>query len=211
MNGKAPAVSPLHRLDPAWKFGAAVAGVLLLTGLPAGARGFFIAYGLALLLLTGLARLSPFYILKKLLAILPFLLLPLVSIPFRPGGPALFRLLLLRSLFSLYTLVIFSATTSFPVLLERLESLRTPRLITVTLALMYRYLFLMAGEVERLKRAVLARSGRGGSRAILRALAGGTGQLFIRSLERGERVYQAMLSRGYQGLTSKAGSDEKLD
>jgi cobalt/nickel transport system permease protein len=71
---------------------------------------------------------------------------------------------------------------------------------------MYRYLFVLVDEVTRLLRARAARSaqlpGRKGGRTLAwrAGVAGGmAGQLFIRSLERSDRVYQAMLARGYQG------------
>ncbi len=71
---------------------------------------------------------------------------------------------------------------------------------------MYRYIFVLSDEVIRLLRARDACSARvpglnGGGTAIWRAKTAGNmaGQLFLRSYERSDRVYNAMLSRGYQG------------
>jgi cobalt/nickel transport system permease protein len=71
---------------------------------------------------------------------------------------------------------------------------------------MYRYLFVLTDEVMRLLRAREARSARlspesgGGSLAWRARVAGSmVGQLFLRSYERSDRVYNAMLSRGYNG------------
>ena len=74
--------------------------------------------------------------------------------------------------------------------------------------LMWRYLFVFADEAMRLLRARAARSGStgnpdlhtGGSIIWRAKTTGGlAGNLFIRSLERSERIYVAMLSRGYDG------------
>jgi cobalt/nickel transport system permease protein len=64
----------------------------------------------------------------------------------------------------------------------------------------------LVDEVARLLRARSARSAqlpgrKGGGTLAWRAGVAGqmAGQLFIRSLERSDRVYQAMLARGYRG------------
>jgi cobalt/nickel transport system permease protein len=71
---------------------------------------------------------------------------------------------------------------------------------------MYRYLFVLADETMRLLRARDARSARppgggGGGTVLWRASVAGhmVGQLFLRSYERSDRVYNAMLARGYRG------------
>ena len=81
-------------------------------------------------------------------------------------------------------------------LLEK-GSLRRALLIT-TLALMYRYLFVLFDEADRMKRA---RASRTFSKSGLRSwnvLSGIIGQLFIRSSERAERIYSAMCARGWK-------------
>jgi cobalt/nickel transport system permease protein len=71
---------------------------------------------------------------------------------------------------------------------------------------MYRYLFVLSDEVLRLRRAREARSAvlpgrKGGGSLLWRAKVAGSmaGQLFLRSLERSDRIYSAMLARGYKG------------
>jgi cobalt/nickel transport system permease protein len=75
------------------------------------------------------------------------------------------------------------------------------------ISFMYRYLFVMADEAGRLLRAREARSARlpaqtgsGGSLWWRAKVAGGiVGQLFLRSFDRSDSVYNAMLARGYRG------------
>lgn len=90
--------------------------------------------------------------------------------------------------------------------MHALRHLRLPRLLIAIISFMYRYLFVLADEATRLLRAREARSaapvnGRTGGGLVWRAkVAGGmVGQLLLRSFERSERVYNAMLARGYRG------------
>jgi cobalt/nickel transport system permease protein len=73
---------------------------------------------------------------------------------------------------------------------------------------MWRYLFVLVDEALRLMRARAARSGdsgisgsrKGGSVVWRGRVTGGmAGSLFLRGIERSDRIYMAMLSRGYDG------------
>jgi cobalt/nickel transport system permease protein len=64
---------------------------------------------------------------------------------------------------------------------------------------MLRYLDVLADEARRMR---IARISRGDDPRFLwqvRGFATGVGALFLRAFERGERVYLAMVSRGYDG------------
>jgi cobalt/nickel transport system permease protein len=95
--------------------------------------------------------------------------------------------------------VLLSATTSARSIIEGLARLRIPNPIIAIASFMIRYLNVVNDEVTRMR---IARDSRGfearGMRS-WRVLAQSLGALFIRSYERGERVYLAMLSRGYRG------------
>ena len=98
------------------------------------------------------------------------------------------------------------ATTRFPDLIHALEHLRVPMILTTIIAFLYRYLFVLGDEVFRLMRARESRSeavpGQRSGRGIAwRAQVAGNiaGQLFLRSYERSDRVYNAMLARGFTG------------
>jgi cobalt/nickel transport system permease protein len=102
--------------------------------------------------------------------------------------------------------ILLTVTTPFPDLMHGLRHLRVPGLLVAIIGFMYRYLFVLADEATRLLRARAARSaapaeGRAGGTVVWRARVAGSmvGQLFLRSYERNERVYNAMLARGYQG------------
>ena len=212
--------SAIHRLDPRVKVVVTLVFILSVALLPAGA---WWAYGLgfaAVMVAAVAARLSPWLIVRRSLLGLPFLLAA-VTILFIPGrvvwdgpwglavsdaGLLRFSGILLRSMISLQAAVWLTTTTRFPDILHALRHLRVPAVIVSIIAFMYRYLFVLVEEVERLLRARAARSAqlpgaRGGGTIGWRAAVTGhmAGQLFVRSLDRSDRVYNAMLARGYRG------------
>ena len=101
--------------------------------------------------------------------------------------------------------ILLTATTPFPDLAHALRHLRIPPILITLVSFMYRYLFVLSDEVLRLLRARAARSaripGQKGSSVFWRARVAGNmaGQLFIRSYDRSDRIYNAMLARGYTG------------
>jgi cobalt/nickel transport system permease protein len=91
------------------------------------------------------------------------------------------------------------STTRFTELVQALRSLRTPDVVTTSLGLGYRFLYTLTDEVERLRRAARSRNAGDGSASRRRLLMGITAAALHRSFDRSERVYQAMLGRGYTG------------
>jgi len=91
-----------------------------------------------------------------------------------------------------------ATTTPFPELLRVLRAIHTPALLVTTLALMYRYLFVLADEAQRMRRARQSRTLRPGRGRIWRLLATVVGQLFVRATGRAERIYAAMCARGWR-------------
>ncbi|MEW6568387.1 MAG: cobalt ECF transporter T component CbiQ [Chloroflexota bacterium] len=118
-----------------------------------------------------------------------------------------------RSWLSVQASILLAATTPFPDLMRAMRSVGLPRLIIVMFGLMWRYLFVLVDEALRLMRARAARSGVkatddfasqwrrvGGALGWRARVTGGmAGSLFLRAFERSDRIYAAMLSRGYDG------------
>jgi cobalt/nickel transport system permease protein len=216
--------SRIHRLDPRVKVVVTVAFILSNALLPDGA---WLGYTLALLVVitvTVLARLPLAFAVKRSLVALPFTAAAVTMIFTLPGHAVLavpagpwtllatdaglvrFASVVIRSLLSVQMAILLTATTPFPDILHALAHLRVPPTLVAVLSFMFRYLFVLADETMRLMRARDARSacapGRhgGGSLRWRGRVAGNmVGQLFIRSYDRGDRVYQAMLARGYRG------------
>lgn len=94
---------------------------------------------------------------------------------------------------------LLSATTEIPDLLVGLRRLRVPAPIVAIAAFMTRYLDVLAGQMARMQ---IARISRGDDPRFLwqaRAVAATSGTMFVRSYERGERIYLAMCARGFDG------------
>jgi cobalt/nickel transport system permease protein len=173
--------------------------VLVAVTLPTGAWAAFGALAAILVILAAASRLHPTYVLRRMTIEVPFLLAAAV-LPFTAeNGLALGATVALKVSISVLAMVILSSTTPFPTLLRGFEMLKVPRLILTIVAFMWRYLHVLAGEVARMKRAREAR----GYSANWFWQAASTGSLiatlFVRSLERGERVYLAMMGRLYDG------------
>jgi cobalt/nickel transport system permease protein len=95
--------------------------------------------------------------------------------------------------------VLLVATTETPTLLAGLARLRIPATITAIASFMIRYLEVIAGELRRNRIAMAARGYKSSWASQARPLAMAAGAIFIRAFERGERVHQAMLARGFRG------------
>jgi len=216
----------LHHLDPRVKVVVTLVFILSNALLPDGA---WIAFGLSwlfLLLANWLANLGTGFTFRRSLVALPFALIAITVLFSMPGKPlssfhflfwdftitdvGLLRFvsILIRSWLSVQMAILLVAVARFPDIIHALEHLRVPMILTTIIAFLYRYLFVLADEVFRLMRARESRSAslatagtRSGSSAVWRAQIAGhmAGQLFLRSYERSDRVYNAMLARGYTG------------
>ncbi len=104
-----------------------------------------------------------------------------------------------RGAIALAAAVVLVSTTSFPEIVRALRRLRLPDIVTTSLALAYRFLYILSDEVTRLRRAARSRNAGEGSASRRRLMAGIAAAALQRSFARSERVHQAMLSRGYMG------------
>lgn len=214
----------LHRLDPRVKALVTVIFIVSNALLPDGVWIAFALSWLFLIVANALSKLGLGYTLKRSLVALPFTLIAitvLFSIPGKPiaefqiamwnfvitdAGLLRFVSIIIRSWLSVQMAILLVAVTRFPDLIHALEHLRVPSIITTIIAFLYRYLFVLTDEVFRLLKARESRSAsmaghKSGGSVLWRARVAGnmTGQLFLRSYERSDRIYNAMVSRGYAG------------
>ena len=87
-------------------------------------------------------------------------------------------------------------TTRFPELLQALRWLRIPAILVDTLAMIYRYAFLLHEEFVRMRTASQSRGGWCGYARTLRTIGRITAQIFMRAFDRSERISWAMFARG---------------
>lgn len=205
--------SPVHHLAPEVKLVAATAFVLAVAVTPRQAVWAFGVHLAAVVAVIGLARLRPRFVLPRLAAVAPFILFALL-IPFvatgeridvlgvsvsREGIWGMWNVVAKATLGGLVSITL-AATTEVPDLLRGLGRLRVPSLITSIASFMIRYLELVAEELGRMRTAMTARGYDPRWLHQARPIASAAGTMFIRSYERGERVYDAMLARGFTGV-----------
>ncbi|HIK31367.1 MAG TPA: cobalt ECF transporter T component CbiQ [Oscillatoriales cyanobacterium M59_W2019_021] len=106
----------------------------------------------------------------------------------------------IKMLLSLLVLNVLTLTTSIADLLQALVVLRTPPIVLAILTSMLRYLQVSVREFQTMQRAAASRNLTANPRTARLVLGNAIGSLFIRTYTRGERISQAMLSRGYTGI-----------
>lgn len=209
----------VHRLPAHLKL---VGGVGFVVGIVATPREAFWAFALfagALTAFSVIARLRPGFLASRMLVEVPFVAVA-VLLPFFGGGdkvevlgltlsePGLWTMwnILVKATLGLWAAVILGSTTAVPDVLAGLERLRLPPAIIAITGFMLRYVDVVLGQFGRMRRAMESRAYRPRSLRGSRPLGAAVGTLFVRSFERGERVYLAMASRGFTGAMPASGA-----
>jgi cobalt/nickel transport system permease protein len=190
--------SPIHRLPTTVKLVGTLSIISATVTVNFSHGWFFVIVGAALLIISSLTTIPWKFVLGRLILLEPFALGIAVMALFQENGAFIFFSILTKSTLCLLTVILLSNTTPFSNLLSTLKRFGVPKLFITILALMYRYLFVLIDEAERLSRA---RSSRTFSDARIRkwsSMASLVGQLFVRSTERAERIYAAMSARGWK-------------
>jgi len=139
------------------------------------------------------------------LFILPFLVIMPLSIT--RGGISLtyegFEYALLVSIKALTSVILIFpmiGTMRFDSTTKALERLKIPNKIVQMITFTYRYIFVFMKEFSDISRSIDSRGfKRRTDMYTIRTLGKVVGMLFVKSVERSERVYIAMQSRGYTG------------
>jgi len=206
--------SPAHRLDPRAKIVGLLAVTVVAVSAPLELWPVYIGCAGTLVAYAAVARTRPADLWRRVRVVLPFVLVLGALVPFVRSGGTTYDLGLLtaheaglriclavaaKAIIGTFSAALLGATTTFPSVLRGLEALRAPRLLVLIAAFMYRYLFVIVEEFGRMRSALVSR-GYNPRNALQ---AGPMGRMatamFLRTYSRGERVYHAMLARGYDG------------
>jgi cobalt/nickel transport system permease protein len=205
--------STVHRIDPRFRI---VAAALFSVQVAVSFHFGLLAAALCIALsLTVAARLPLLPVLRRLLVVNGFILFLWLFLPFTTPGEPLFRMgplpvtlqgislaatITIKS--NAIVLAVLALVGTIPVALfgYALQRLHMPRSLCHLLLLTYRYVFVIEQEYLKLVRAMkirgfVPRTNMHTYRSVGHLL----GMLLVRSLERSERVYQAMRCRGFQG------------
>ena len=207
--------SPIHRLPPHVKLLALSSFMLLVVATPREWFQLFAGYLMLLGVVVAVSQVPPLYILKRMVIEVPFVVFAALM-PFIATGPRTEVLglelsvaglwgawgLLAKGTLGVLASLTLAATTEPRDILAGLERLRLPPQLVQIMGFMIRYLDVVTEEMRRMR---IARESRGFTARNIRhwpVVARSAGALFIRSYERGERVHLAMLSRGYDGVST---------
>jgi cobalt/nickel transport system permease protein len=201
----------VHRLDPRVKILVSFIFILFVVSFPKYELSALMPFFIYPVFLLAMGNIPLRAIAKKVFFVSPFAVLigifnPLfdtnivsslsgVSIT---GGWISFISVVMKFILTVSTALILIATTSFPGICEALERLKLPKVFVVQLLFLYRYLFVLLEETLKILRAREARSFSKKGKDI-KTFINLLSIMLLRSLERAERIYQAMLSRGFRG------------
>ena len=211
--------SPLHRWDVRCKIVTILVYSFMITAIQKMPTAL-VAIGLSCLVLA-LARVSLAKVLMRLMAIVGFITMFLLVMPFtvplKSGDTVFFfgglqwlhfsmRGFILAATIAAKAVAItllmepLLSTAPLPVTLQGLSRLGVPEMAGQMVLLSYRYLNVFRHEARRMSTGMQVRGFRKRTGlATVQAMANFLGMLFVRSFERTERVFDAMRARGYQG------------
>jgi len=192
--------SPFGILDPRLKV---VATIVLVTTVALLTELHVLTVALAFVIGVGiLSGIPGHHLLARFLLTLPFILFASLSQMYVRGMDGAL-IMTLRMTTCILALLILSTTTPFFDLLSGLGRLGMPRVILVLLLFLYRYSFVFVEELHRMEQGRRARGYVTGRHLLDRrgmgVISGTIGLLLVRAYERGLRIYDALVLRGYDG------------
>lgn len=210
--------TPVHRIEARSKAVTTFFFIIIVMSFPRYEVSALMPFFFYPLVLVSLGRIPPGLIFRKILIAAPFAIVIGIFNPFFDrqvaivigpfvisGGWLSFASIILRFVLTVGAALTLVACTGMYRLCAALERLGLPRVFVVQLLLLYRYLFVIADEGGKMMRSFALRSASPGSLR-LRVYGSLAGHLLLRSMARAQRVYCAMVSRGFSATgTSGAG------
>ncbi len=203
--------TPLHRLDARVKTVTVLLFIVTVMSFPRYRIAELMPLFLFPFALIGIGKIPVSAILKKVVIAAPFALLVGMFNPLFDhqtvqifgsreisAGWFSFASILIRFVLTVSAALILIASTGIHRLCAGLERMGVPSLFAVQTLFLYRYLFVIGDEALRMMRSVRIRSA-GPGKPSLQTYGSLAGTLLIRSMDRAQRVYRAMASRGFDG------------
>jgi len=158
----------------------------------------WLALGILLAVMVLASRVPLRWFLMRFAPVLPLVGLGAVGL-LLGGSKETFLQVVVKTILCVGAAIWLSATTPFTQLLGALRKLKVPPLLTTMLSFMFRYLFVLADEAVRMSRAYQSRCPRKQNLKDAANIGRLAGALMVRTYNRAERIYLAMLSRGFDG------------
>ncbi|MBF0536723.1 MAG: cobalt ECF transporter T component CbiQ [Nitrospirae bacterium] len=205
--------SPLHRVDPRIKF-LAFSPLVCVVALTQGIQRPLYALSIACVL-TVIARVNAGLLMERMMVVNAFIMPLWVFLPIgtpgravisagtivvtSEGGLLALSITLKTNAIALMTVAVLG-TSEVLSLTHALLHLRFPVKLVYLFFFCYRYIGLLHEEYQRLRRAITIRAFRPRTNLhTYKTYAYLVGMLLVRSYERSQRIYQAMLCRGFTG------------
>lgn len=203
--------SPLHDIDPRAKLVVTTVFLITMLSVPLHRFSELLLYFAFPLAGSAMGAMRYGQLFRRSLVVLPFVaLIGLFNVfyertpVFRIGTVSItegwigFASILLRGLLSVQALLLLIRSTGYYRLCRSMQRMGMPSLFAAQLLFVFRYLRVLVEEALRMKQA---RDARGYGRSSYPLPMWGTfvGQLMIRTFDRAELVYRAMLARGFTG------------
>jgi len=211
MDTLACADSLVHRLDPRAKLIATLVFIVMVVSFDKYAISALLPFFVFPVVMISVAGLPARYILRKVLLISPFAILIAICNPFLDrsilfqigginisGGWVSFISILLRFFLTVTAALVLVASTGFNAVCLALSKLGLPKPFVMQLLFLYRYIFVLLEETERLTRARALRSFNNTAMK-LTTFTSLISHLLLRTLDRAQRIYLAMCCRGFDG------------
>lgn len=217
-----PGRSPVHRLPPHVKLVCLLGFVLGVVATPRDQVWAFGLHAAALAGVVALARLRPALVLRRAVVEAPVVVfavaLPFVAagervaLPLAPGWAVPVTVagvlgavnVLAKATLGVVAAVVLAATTRPTEIVAALSRLRVPATFVAILHFMIVYVEVVVADLRRMRIAREARGFRARHAGHVPVLARSAAALFVRAYERGERVHQAMIARGWTGVLPAA-------
>jgi cobalt/nickel transport system permease protein len=213
--------SPVHRLHPLAKILATFVYVLAVISFPSQNVSGLVPLCFYPVVMMALSGTPPGPLLSRFLLALPFgvmgglsnlILLQesafvLGAFTVTTGMVSAFSILL-KTFLTVMAVLVLAASTPFTETAAALSAAGMPRILSLQFIMTWRYLSVLLGEAFCINTAYMLRSPD--SRGIkMKDMGSFLGQLLLRSIDRAERVYEAMKCRGFDGSFGASGRGQK--
>lgn len=203
--------SIVHRLHPSVKLITALVFLVVVASFSKYELAGLIPMFFYPVFMISAGNIPPNMIIKRLLLAMPFVLFIGIFNPLLDkttvmhiggfaisGGIVSFISILTRFTLSVLAALILVATTGVDAICTALLGFKVPRVVVTQILFMYRYVHVLIEEVIKTTRAYSLRSphNEGIQFKVWGSLAG---LLLLRTMDRAQRIYQAMLCRGFDG------------
>jgi cobalt/nickel transport system permease protein len=202
----------VHRVAPQVKIAVAFGSLLAIVSTPREAIWAFGLYAVLIGIVAAIAGITPGFAARRLTIEIPFLVLAAL-LPLLGSGPTTQVLgidlsiaglwdawnIVAKATLGLLIATVLAATTDVTEFLAGMDGLRVPSIVTAIAGFMVRYIDVVADDWSRMRIAMASRGHDPRWFTQIGPYARTLGVMFVRTFERGERVYLAMASRGYTG------------